>query len=212
MRYVPPPTNISPIIASHTKIGTGSRGRIVGPPAKGHRPAKREGKQVRPMVSPCGSKKRQPWKCEWFCTISVNHQLHSKCWARNPEPRLFRGHLWRSETSHAEGRASVALRHRPADRRYHRSVLRRPHAGDIRQVRRWLVLVAAPTWMFAGWLAYWAVRYELLRVSARNKYSSHKRTTPPSGIWSLAALCIKLGPEIPSVDMSAKKVPGFDDR
>ena len=29
-----------------------------------------------------------------------------------------------------------------------------------------------------GWLAYWAVRYELLRVSARNKYSSRKRTTP----------------------------------
>jgi hypothetical protein len=33
-----------------------------------------------------------------------------------------------------------------------------------------LVLVAAPTWMFAEWFAYWAVRYELRSVSARDEY------------------------------------------
>ena len=38
-------------------------------------------------------------------------------------------------------------------------------------MRRWLVLVAAPTWMFTGWLAYWAVRYELRSVSARDDYA-----------------------------------------
>jgi len=34
----------------------------------------------------------------------------------------------------------------------------------------------------------------------------------PAEYVGQAALCIKLGPEIPSVDISAKKVPGFDNR
>jgi hypothetical protein len=31
-----------------------------------------------------------------------------------------------------------------------------------------MVLVVAPARLFAGWLAYWAVRYELRSVSARD--------------------------------------------
>ena len=52
MMYAPPQTTISPIV-SHTKSGDDSRGRIVGPPANNHPTVKREGKQVRPIVSPC---------------------------------------------------------------------------------------------------------------------------------------------------------------
>jgi hypothetical protein len=54
MMYALPQTSISPIV-SHTKSGDDSRGRIVGPPANDHPTAKREGKQVRPMVSPCAA-------------------------------------------------------------------------------------------------------------------------------------------------------------
>ena len=45
--------------------------------------------------------------------------------------------------------AAAALRRPPADRRQHRGVLRRPGAGDVRQVRRWLVLVGAPAGLSA---------------------------------------------------------------
>jgi antirestriction protein ArdC len=55
----------------------------------------------------------------------------------------------------------AALRHPPADRHQHRSVLRRSRAGDVRQRRQWLVLVATPARLCARWLAYGAVRYEL---------------------------------------------------
>jgi hypothetical protein len=54
MMYAPPQTTISPIV-SDIKSGDDSRGRIVGPPANDHPTAKREGKQVRPMVSPCAA-------------------------------------------------------------------------------------------------------------------------------------------------------------
>ena len=57
-------------------------------------------------------------------------------------------------------------------RRQHRGVLRRPRDGNIRQVRRWLVLVAAPTRLLARPLANWAVRYELRSISACAKSSS----------------------------------------
>ena len=49
----------------------------------------------------------------------------------------------------------------------HRGVLRQPHAGDVQRGGRGLVLGAAPTRLSAGWLAYSAIRYELLGVSAR---------------------------------------------
>jgi hypothetical protein len=35
-----------------------------------------------------------------------------------------------------------------------------------------LVLVAAPTRLFARWLAYWAVRFVLFGVSARDEYGA----------------------------------------
>ena len=36
------------------------------------------------------------------------------------------------------------------------------------QERRWMVLVVAPARLFARWLAFWAVRYELRSISARD--------------------------------------------
>jgi hypothetical protein len=41
-------------------------------------------------------------------------------------------------------------------------------ARHVWQGRRWMVLVVAPVRLFAGWLPYWAVRYELRSVSARD--------------------------------------------
>ena len=48
----------------------------------------------------------------------------------------------------------------------HRGVLRRPRAGDVRQVRRWLVLVGPPARLFASRSGDWSVCYELLSLSA----------------------------------------------
>jgi hypothetical protein len=48
-------------------------------------------------------------------------------------------------------------------------------ARDIRAGRRWLVLLAAPTRLFARGLAYWAVLYELRSVPARGGYDAVHR-------------------------------------
>ena len=47
----------------------------------------------------------------------------------------------------------------------HRGVLRRSRAGDVRQVRRWLVLVAPPARLFASRSGDWSICYELLSLS-----------------------------------------------
>jgi antirestriction protein ArdC len=61
--------------------------------------------------------------------------------------------------------ARAALRHQPADGHQLRGVLFGPHTGDVRQGRRWLVLVDAPTWLFTGWLGYRAVCHGLHGIS-----------------------------------------------
>jgi hypothetical protein len=66
----------------------------------------------------------------------------------------------------------AALRHQPADRHQHRGVLFRPHAGNIRQGRRWLVLVVSPAPLFARRSGDWSVCYELFSVSARDGYGA----------------------------------------
>lgn len=63
------------------------------------------------------------------------------------------------------------------DGRLHRGLLRRPHAGDLWKVRRWLVLVAAQTRLFARGLAYWAVRYQLRALSQCCKCAARRRPT-----------------------------------
>jgi hypothetical protein len=49
-----------------------------------------------------------------------------------------------------------------------------------------MVLVVAPARLFAGWLAYWAVRYELCSVSARDGYGAGLFVT--TRLQSLSAL------------------------
>ena len=58
----------------------------------------------------------------------------------------------------------------PRDRRQHRSVLCRPRARNIRQVRRWLVLVVSPARLCARGLADRPVCYELRSLSPRDEY------------------------------------------
>jgi hypothetical protein len=55
-----------------------------------------------------------------------------------------------------------------------------------------LVLVAAPSRLFAGWLAYWAVRYELRSVSARDEYGGGHfllTTREAQSNWLQAIFC-----------------------
>jgi hypothetical protein len=47
----------------------------------------------------------------------------------------------------------------------------------FRQARRWLVLVLSPARLFARWLAYRAVRYELRSVSARDEWRRRRNET-----------------------------------
>ena len=51
-----------------------------------------------------------------------------------------------------------------ADRRHYRSVLRRPHHGNVRKVRRWLVLAASSARLHADRIADWAFPYKLCCV------------------------------------------------
>jgi hypothetical protein len=66
----------------------------------------------------------------------------------------------------AARRPSAAVRHPYNDRRHHRSVLRRPHHGDVRQVRRWLVLVLSPAWLCADRIFEWPLR-AMQRIDTR---------------------------------------------
>ena len=70
--------------------------------------------------------------------------------------------------------ARAVLRRPPADRRHHRGVLRRPGTGDVRQVRRWLVLVGPPARLFASRSGDWSVCYELLSLSACDVTPRHR--------------------------------------
>ena len=68
------------------------------------------------------------------------------------------------QTMHAP---RAALRHQPADRCRLRGVLFGLHARNVRQRRRWLVLVVSTARLFARRSSDWPIRYELCRVSAR---------------------------------------------
>jgi hypothetical protein len=74
--------------------------------------------------------------------------------------------------AHTEERAPFFDVH--ADRGQHRGVLRRPGTGDVRQVRRWLVLVAAPARLFASRSGDRSVCYELLSLSPCDAAPRHR--------------------------------------
>src|SRR5271170_7768815 len=71
------------------------------------------------------------------------------------------------------------------DRRQDQSVLCRPLAGDVRQMRQWLVLVAAPTRLFARRSGDWSVFHELCGVSARVGHGYPKVTLLRSTCYQL---------------------------
>jgi hypothetical protein len=64
---------------------------------------------------------------------------------------------------------SAALRHQPAERRHHRSVLCRSLVRDIRLAWRWLVLVLSAARLLGSGSGNWSVSYELRRLSPRDE-------------------------------------------
>ena len=97
--------------------------------------------------------------------LHANDRSPTRCSAGSPK----RGRCSDFQSLTARS-AQTPLRHPPPDRHQHRGVLCGPHAGNVRQMWCWLVLVVAPAPLFARGSTDRAVCNELRCVSARDDY------------------------------------------